>query len=605
MYNNCCCQCCFSENYGPNYYFEYYQDIVQTVLRKGQKGKNIKILQERLNYYGARLIADGEFGNRTEIAVKIFQKNNNLDADGIVGPKTASYLNNNNSKRIDQIVTISPSLPSFPKPNYPDLQPGEEITKNQRKVIDTILSINETGKIPSNKSYSTVGVLADGAGISYGKHQGTDNSGSLDKIVKRYKKLSGSTKFDQYIPKLESNFSTKYTSRGNASEEVKNLVNLLEQTGSDPLMQRAQDEVFDEGYWRPIVEKAKKLGLKLPFSYLVFYDTCINAGCGRLEQLIDRVKITPPIRGGNEKEWIQGFLTARYDWLIRLNTKFSKISAEKRVGALRKIANENNWFLQTPFQYRGFTIEGNEGNGINDYSSTKNENVTQTIYPIQANNLTISQKLLNSNNKTIFIIGDSQVGRSIKKGAETVLAPYYNARIESWYKEGTTPKKIMEDHILNNSVLGQELKRYLSQRYPVIIIQLGDNGISSEKECFDLLNYINSYYYSYSLSELPYIIWSGPFPLCLKDGQSTSYVKSEPCSSSEWRCITNYQKSKKNTFSHRIEEASKKFNNVKFISPYNYEPFRSLLGTNTCWTSDGVHVIQNYTNSYLQNFKNI
>jgi peptidoglycan hydrolase-like protein with peptidoglycan-binding domain len=32
--------------------------------------------------------ADGDFGPKTEAAVKVFQKKNSLTADGLIGPKT-------------------------------------------------------------------------------------------------------------------------------------------------------------------------------------------------------------------------------------------------------------------------------------------------------------------------------------------------------------------------------------------------------------------------------------------------------------------------------------------------------------------------------------
>ena len=57
-------------------------------------------------------------------------------------------------------------------------------TPAQKHVIDCVLSIFETGRVPTSASYSTCSILADGAGISYGKHQCTDKSGSLDLVVK-------------------------------------------------------------------------------------------------------------------------------------------------------------------------------------------------------------------------------------------------------------------------------------------------------------------------------------------------------------------------------------------------------------------------------------
>ena len=53
------------------------------LLKKGSKGEQVKLLQEFLE-----ITADGDFGPKTEMAVKSWQYANNLDADGIVGPLT-------------------------------------------------------------------------------------------------------------------------------------------------------------------------------------------------------------------------------------------------------------------------------------------------------------------------------------------------------------------------------------------------------------------------------------------------------------------------------------------------------------------------------------
>lgn len=53
------------------------------ILKLGSKGNDVKILQEYLELY-----VDGDFGSKTENAVKNWQSNNGLLPDGIVGTKT-------------------------------------------------------------------------------------------------------------------------------------------------------------------------------------------------------------------------------------------------------------------------------------------------------------------------------------------------------------------------------------------------------------------------------------------------------------------------------------------------------------------------------------
>ena len=62
-------------------------------LKLGDKGETVKQLQELLIKNGYKLIADGDFGNKTLEAVKDFQSKNGLKVDGVVGIKTMEILN--------------------------------------------------------------------------------------------------------------------------------------------------------------------------------------------------------------------------------------------------------------------------------------------------------------------------------------------------------------------------------------------------------------------------------------------------------------------------------------------------------------------------------
>jgi hypothetical protein len=62
-------------------------------LRLGSTGADVVELQSRLNLHmAAGLKTDGAFGQKTEGAVKTFQRDKGLVADGVVGPKTWERL---------------------------------------------------------------------------------------------------------------------------------------------------------------------------------------------------------------------------------------------------------------------------------------------------------------------------------------------------------------------------------------------------------------------------------------------------------------------------------------------------------------------------------
>ena len=61
-------------------------------LKKGEKGDDVKVLQNLLNLNGFKLVVDGIFGMATYTSVIAYQGLKGLTKDGIVGPKTWGVL---------------------------------------------------------------------------------------------------------------------------------------------------------------------------------------------------------------------------------------------------------------------------------------------------------------------------------------------------------------------------------------------------------------------------------------------------------------------------------------------------------------------------------
>lgn len=230
-------------------------------------------------------------------------------------------------------------------------------TASQKHVIDCVLSIFETGRVPTAASYSTCAILADGAGISYGKHQCTDRAGSLDLVVKRYIELGGqhAEPMKAFLPHIAANASASEPPRGPWSAATTSLVRLLKTAGADPVMQRAQDEVFDANYFAPALNHAKAIGLTTALGLLVVYDSCIHSGPGGVTNMRNLFPEPSPARGGDEKAWVLAYIRTRRNWLathkmtVLHNTVY-------RMDALKALADAGAWDLAVPLTVRGQRI---------------------------------------------------------------------------------------------------------------------------------------------------------------------------------------------------------------------------------------------------------
>lgn len=63
-----------------------------SILSYGSKGEEVRKLQTALNRVGATLTVDGNYGAKTEQAVRNFQDDHGLRSDGLAGPATMDAL---------------------------------------------------------------------------------------------------------------------------------------------------------------------------------------------------------------------------------------------------------------------------------------------------------------------------------------------------------------------------------------------------------------------------------------------------------------------------------------------------------------------------------
>ncbi len=217
----------------------------------------------------------------------------------------------------------------------------------KRHVIESIVSVFETGDPVGD--YSAAVILPDGAGISYGRHQATDKSGSLDAIVRRYIDQGGqlADSLAGFLPDLAADRTAAETPE-DPSPAAADLLELLRAAGKDPVMREAQDHVFAEEYWEPAARQATELELVEPLSWLSLYDLCIQSGPRRLSRLRKGFWQLPPSKGGSERPWAAALNRGRSNWLRDPKQREIVQRSAVRVDVLIHLGSTGQWALDTP-----------------------------------------------------------------------------------------------------------------------------------------------------------------------------------------------------------------------------------------------------------------
>ena len=141
------------------------------LLRKGDRGDDVKLLQHRLNILGSQLAEDGIWGVQTDSAVRGYQYRAGLTVDGIVGAKTRAALIR------DAILARAAEMGAYMvkhKWHYQDK------TYRAKSTWETTKALNKPGSSCSHFVswvLQDVGLLTEGKRISHdgGKVTGTGN----------------------------------------------------------------------------------------------------------------------------------------------------------------------------------------------------------------------------------------------------------------------------------------------------------------------------------------------------------------------------------------------------------------------------------------------
>lgn len=212
-------------------------------------------------------------------------------------------------------------------------------------------------------SYSTVQKIDNGI-ISYGQHQATLASGTLEVILNLYIEFSDS----EVSKKLES-FMNRVAAKDKTLKNSTEFIDLLKKAGEESEMRTAQDTIFIEKYWNPAIQKAIDENLKSPLAFACFYDTNVQGG---LDNCIGRTKNKLENSNPTEQKYIQTFLKSRQERLLELadkqlvsgdptvrqNGQMLKNSSKNRVGSLIKLADAKNLNLLGEMDINGTKVTG-------------------------------------------------------------------------------------------------------------------------------------------------------------------------------------------------------------------------------------------------------
>ncbi len=183
-----------------------------------------------------------------------------------------------------------------------------ELTPRQRRIIEQVVNVFETGTPAGD--YANLSIFEDGPNsvrqITYGRSQTTEY-GKLRDLIRMYVAAGGlySQALAPYLPRI-----------GHESlVDEDRFKELLVRAGrEDAVMRKTQDRFFDELYFRPAIAWADDNGFVLPLSGLVVYDSFIHSGA-ILKTLLDKLAMPLPGEGGDEPEWIAGYVKTRHQWL--------------------------------------------------------------------------------------------------------------------------------------------------------------------------------------------------------------------------------------------------------------------------------------------------
>lgn len=222
----------------------------------------------------------------------------------------------------------------------------------QRLIADQFISIFENGT--TDIQYAFAKDIGDGRGITAGRAGFTSATGDMLTVIEKYSKIKPDNSLAQYTDELKVLVELRYKygdrKKSASTENLKGLINAWKENSQYQIFRTIQDEVVDEFYFKPALEKARQIGAKLPLTILSLYDANIMHGESGLDNLVTetirRSKNRTPKEGIDEITWLKKFNQYRKE-IMRADHTWSQ--ALTRVTELEDLIKTQNYQLQ-PFK---------------------------------------------------------------------------------------------------------------------------------------------------------------------------------------------------------------------------------------------------------------
>src|SRR5215207_134134 len=187
---------------------------------------------------------------------------------------------------------------------------GGHLTNAQRHRVDQLISLfeNDTPEI----QYCYIENINDGRGFTAGRAGFTTATADLLEVVERYTRIVPDNPLASFLPRLREVAAQE----SDSTEGLEGLPDAWSQACQDRKQVEAQDLLVDEYYYVPALNKARRVGLKLPLSIAALYDAEIQHGGGdgrdgtpaMIKRTNKRAGGTPKRRRVSEKRWLKTFL---------------------------------------------------------------------------------------------------------------------------------------------------------------------------------------------------------------------------------------------------------------------------------------------------------